>query len=152
MFLKFQFWSWPFKDFSRIVIHPFLNFSKKFWIQFRKICSLWIKSSEYPVVITLEDHLTPDLQAKTAEASGVFALLLGFRVTAYLLRYIFFLVSNSRWSVRHLEMYCFVLARNAWRNSLPRNHWRRGLLYRPNHLRNTLRPKKPRKMKMVHRK
>ena len=53
-------------------------------------------ASEYPVVITLEDHLTPDLQAKTAEASGVFALLLGFRVTAYLLRYIFFLVSNSR--------------------------------------------------------
>lgn len=24
-------------------------------------------ASEYPVVITLEDHLTPDLQGKTAE-------------------------------------------------------------------------------------
>jgi hypothetical protein len=26
-------------------------------------------ASEYPVVITLEDHLTPDLQAKVAEVS-----------------------------------------------------------------------------------
>lgn len=26
-------------------------------------------ASEYPVVITLEDHLTPDLQAKAAEVS-----------------------------------------------------------------------------------
>lgn len=27
-------------------------------------------SSEYPVIITLEDHLTPDLQAKVAEVSA----------------------------------------------------------------------------------
>lgn len=26
-------------------------------------------ASEYPVIITLEDHLTPDLQAKVAEVS-----------------------------------------------------------------------------------
>jgi len=26
-------------------------------------------ASEYPVVITLEDHLTPDLQAKVAQVS-----------------------------------------------------------------------------------
>lgn len=26
-------------------------------------------ASEYPVVITLEDHLTPDLQAKVADVS-----------------------------------------------------------------------------------
>lgn len=26
-------------------------------------------ASEYPLVITLEDHLTPDLQAKVAEVS-----------------------------------------------------------------------------------
>ena len=26
-------------------------------------------ASDYPVVITLEDHLTPDLQAKVAEVS-----------------------------------------------------------------------------------
>lgn len=31
-------------------------------------------ASEYPVIITLEDHLTPDLQAKAAEVS-IFLLL-----------------------------------------------------------------------------
>lgn len=31
--------------------------------------------SEYPVVITLEDHLTPDLQAKVAEVSIYFLLV-----------------------------------------------------------------------------
>lgn len=33
-------------------------------------------ASEYPVVITLEDHLTPDLQAKVAEVSPW--IVLGF--------------------------------------------------------------------------
>lgn len=30
-------------------------------------------ASDYPVVITLEDHLTPDLQAKVAEVSVLFS-------------------------------------------------------------------------------
>lgn len=29
-------------------------------------------ASDYPVAITLEDHLTPDLQAKVAEVSPLF--------------------------------------------------------------------------------
>jgi len=37
-------------------------------------------ASEYPVVITLEDHLTPDLQAKVAEVSYILGILLGFIV------------------------------------------------------------------------
>ena len=36
-------------------------------------------ASEYPVVITLEDHLTPDLQAKVAEVKFVFVFLLDFK-------------------------------------------------------------------------
>lgn len=38
-------------------------------------------ASDYPVVITLEDHLTPDLQAKVAEVSVLFVL---FRFQALL--------------------------------------------------------------------
>lgn len=34
---------------------------------FRSIKEHAFVASEYPVVITLEDHLTPDLQAKVAE-------------------------------------------------------------------------------------
>ena len=30
--------------------------------------------SDYPVIITLEDHLTPDLQAKVAQVSLLFSL------------------------------------------------------------------------------
>lgn len=35
-------------------------------------------ASEYPVVITLEDHLTPDLQAKVAEV-GYFVFVFGLK-------------------------------------------------------------------------
>lgn len=31
--------------------------------------------SDYPVVVTLEDHLTPDLQSKVAEVAFYFAFL-----------------------------------------------------------------------------
>lgn len=31
-------------------------------------------ASEYPVVITLEDHLTPDLRAKVADVSAIFCI------------------------------------------------------------------------------
>lgn len=60
-------------------------------------------ASDYPVVITLEDHLTADLQAKVAEVG--FCNLMKF--------YIFWcpacliLLLMSRWSLKHLEMYCF---------------------------------------------
>ena len=39
-------------------------------------------ASEYPVVITLEDHLTPDLQAKVAEVS--YLVLLEFKMLTFL--------------------------------------------------------------------
>lgn len=42
-------------------------------------------ASEYPVVITLEDHLTPDLQAKVAEVCRYIFLKLKVRVMVGLL-------------------------------------------------------------------
>lgn len=71
-------------------------------------------ASEYPVVITLEDHLTPDLQAKVAEVSiYTFFLkgIIGFQPFMFLLHII--LSPISRWSLKLLETYCFLLAQNA---------------------------------------
>lgn len=42
-------------------------------------------ASEYPVVITLEDHLTPDLQAKVAEVSFCTSFLRGLQPFMFLL-------------------------------------------------------------------
>lgn len=67
-------------------------------------------ASEYPVVITLEDHLTPDLQAKVAQV-GICDFLIRI-LSSHVL--IFTVLSPIfSWSLKHLETYCFHLAQSA---------------------------------------
>lgn len=41
-------------------------------------------ASSYPLIITLEDHLTPDLQAKVAKVDFIVYALIKFRFMLYL--------------------------------------------------------------------
>lgn len=70
----------------------------------------FVKSS-YPVIITLEDHLTPDLQAKVAEVCLSFFLF--FLLHWYLNSRCFFYVTSNhfacRCSLKHLEKCCIIL-------------------------------------------
>lgn len=71
-------------------------------------------ASEYPVVITLEDHLTPNLQAKVAEVNslGFCALSSPFCLCICILRPYNFL-NCCRWLQIHSETFCSLLALNA---------------------------------------
>ena len=66
-------------------------------------------ASEFPVVITLEDHLTPDLQSKVSQVSLCYFVGMcrshGLMITI--------LSMISRWSLKHLETHYFYLDQNA---------------------------------------
>lgn len=76
---------------------------------FKSIKEYAFVASEYPVVITLEDHLTPDLQAKVAAVKFVFVFLLGFQVLMHLTLFIYLFIFWSQIPDGHSDIWRYTV-------------------------------------------